>query len=183
MKTKGGRYFWDGVFAALRNAFAAATSAAGHSIQQALRQKTIDHWTAKYPGSKHFNQTNISLGDTTRGSQTTTSGIDIDADGAARAYEPKNILPRRARMLAIPIHREAFGVKPRQMKGLFHVKGKDALFIKRGSGLTAMYALKRGVYQNKDDGIMPEDRTFAREIGNRWMEDLDRETGAAISRI
>ena len=60
------------------------------------------------------------------------------------------IKPVNAKALAIPIHKKAKGVSPREFSDLFMIKkpGKDPLLArKKGKGIEIMYVLKKRVYQ------------------------------------
>lgn len=50
-------------------------------------------------------------------------------------------------MLAIPIHREAYGKSPREFDNLFGIRGKKVLFRKDGESLVGMFALANSAFQ------------------------------------
>ena len=106
-----------------------------------LKSMTVQHWTNKYPGSSHFNESKINELPGKWSNTSATGEIGIDVPGITRAYSDIFISPRGKNRLVIPLHREAYGKKPEDIPGLFGVKDKDALFVKKGQGLSAMYAL------------------------------------------
>lgn len=87
--------------------------------------------------------------------------------GITRAYHNLDIRAKNAKHLAIPVHREAFGVSPRDISGLFYAKSKsgtEMLAKTEGGSLVAMYILKDSVHQKQDSRLMPSDRTLADNI-------------------
>ena len=55
-----------------------------------------------------------------------TGGIDIDIPGVRRAYSDITIRPKLRKLLAIPMRREAFGMKPTDFMDAFVVKSKKS---------------------------------------------------------
>lgn len=106
-----------------------------------------------------------------------TGGIDIDIPGVRRAYGDITIRPKLRKLLAIPMRREAFGMKPTDFTDAFVVKSKKSgnEFIARNQGgqLVYLFSLVKSVFQRKDSGIMPSDKTFTRNIVKRICRYLD----------
>ena len=106
-----------------------------------------------------------------------TGGIDIDIPGVRRAYGDITIRPKLRKALAIPMRREAFGMKPRDFTDAFVVKSKKSgnEFIARNQGgqLVYLFSLVKSGFQRKDSGIMPSDKTFTRNIVKRICRYLD----------
>ena len=93
--------------------------------------------------------------------------INIDVPGITRAYHDLDIRAKNAKHLAIPMHREAFGVSPKDVPGLFYTKNKkgtEMLAKTEGGALVVMYILKESVHQERDPGLMPSDKTLADNI-------------------
>ena len=58
------------------------------------------------------------------------------------------------------MHREALGVSPRDIPGLFYTKNKkgtEMLAKVEGGALVVMYILKESVHQDRDARLMPSD--------------------------
>lgn len=84
-----------------------------------------------------------------------------------RAYHDLDIRPKRAKHLAIPMHRSAYGLSPREVDGLFYVKNKrgtEMLAKIQNGALAVMYILKDHVHQGRDTRLMPSDETLADNI-------------------
>lgn len=91
--------------------------------------------------------------------------VPITIAGITRALHDLVIRPVEAKMLAIPLHADAYGIQPREWndkhpKGsedaLFRPKGKDWLARKGQNGsLVLMYALKNEVTQPRDETLLP----------------------------
>lgn len=118
---------------------------AAHGIANCIRR----HFQARFPGSSHYSPDKVKV-----------NGVDVvvDVPGVTRAYHDMTIRPVRARHLAIPLHRSAYGVSPRQVNGLFYTqnkKGTEMLAKTEGGSLVVMYILKDIVHQKKDPSIMP----------------------------
>ena len=73
----------------------------------------------------------------------------------------------------IPLHREAYGKPASEIQGLFGVKGKNALFVNKGQGLVAMYALVNRVIQKRDESMMPSDSSFKNALGKRFIDEVE----------
>ena len=106
-----------------------------------------------------------------------TGGIDIDIPGVRRAYEDITIRPRFRKALAIPMRREAFGRKPADFPDAFLAKnkrtGKEFIAQKQGGHLVYLFVLVKQAFQRRDSGIMPSDKTFAKNIVTRICRYLD----------
>lgn len=80
--------------------------------------------------------------------------------GITRAYHNLDIHAKNAKHLAIPMHREALGVSPRDVPDLFYAKNKkgtEMLAKTEGGALVVMYILKESVHQDRDSRLMPSD--------------------------
>lgn len=129
-------------------------------VQDSLYTTTVNHIHMRYPGSTHW--------DTSKVKKTPDGGVGIDIAGASRAYHDIDIRPIRAKFLAIPIHAAAYGKSPKDFgKQLFTIKGKRALFIKKGSGIVAMFALAKKAHQPQDKTLLPSDATYSKNISTR----------------
>lgn len=75
------------------------------------------------------------------------------------------------------MHREALGVSPRDVPGLFYAKNKNGtemLAKTEGGALVVMYILKESVHQDKDSRLMPSDKTLADNVFARLKAYLAR---------
>ena len=145
----------------------------GKVIQIAVSDTVKRHFQAIYPGSEHYSPNNVVNGTATGNS----AEVVVDVPGVTRAYHNLNIFPKRASRLAIPMHREAFGLSPRDVGGLFYTKnsnGTEMLAKTEGGALVVMYILKDRVHQRQDKSLMPSDQTFADNVGARLAAWLSR---------
>lgn len=97
--------------------------------------------------------------------------------GITRAYHNLDIHAKNAKHLAIPMHREALGVSPRDVPDLFYAKNKNGtemLAKTEGGALVVMYILKESVHQGRDARLMPSDKTLADNIFARLKAYLAR---------
>lgn len=88
-----------------------------------------------------------------------------------------DIKAKNAKHLTIPMHREALGVSPRDIPGLFYAKNKkgtEMLAKTEGGALVVMYILKESVHQDRDERLMPSDKTLADNIFARLKAYLAR---------
>lgn len=161
----------------LNETFKGAIMTAPKKFSSILKSMTVQHWNNKYPGSHHFNGSKITESNGSSNNTSATGGIVIDAAGINRAYGDVLIVPIRAKRLTIPLHREAYGKKPADIPGLFCVNGKDALFVKKGQGLVAMYALVNRVIQKRDESMMPSDSSFSNALGKRFIDEVENWIG------
>ena len=156
----------------LNETFKGALMTAPKKFSSILKSMTIQHWNNKYPGSQHFNGSKITESNGSSNNTSATGGIVIDAAGINRAYSDIVIVPIRAKCLTIPLHREAYGRPAGEIQGLFGVKGKNALFVNKGQGLVAMYALANRVIQKRDESMMPSDSSFKSVLGKRFIDEV-----------
>lgn len=116
------------------------------------------HFQMKYPGSSHYSPDKVS---------TKNSVVVVDVPGVARAYHDVTIRPKTAQHIAIPLHRSAYGISPRDVQDLFYTQNKfgtEMLAKVQGGTLVVMYILKDRVFQKQDPTIMPSDQTMADAI-------------------
>ena len=157
----------------LNETFKGALMTAPKKFSSILKTMTVQHWNNKYPGSQHFNGSKITESNGSSNNTSATGGVVIDAAGINRAYGDIVIVPIRANRLTIPLHREAYGRPAGEIQGLFGVKGKNALFVKKGQGLVAMYALVNRVVQKRDESMMPSDSSFKSVLGKRFIDEVE----------
>lgn len=102
-----------------------------------------------------------------------SSAVTADADGVAirirhpvvaRAYRSITIVPRTAKMLAIPLHAIAYGRRAAQLwdSHQLYIRG-NRILMPQGEGQEplALYALVRSVTQQQDRSLMPSDDELA----------------------
>jgi len=89
--------------------------------------------------------------------------IRVSHPAIAQKVYGGTIVPRKAKALAIPVDRLAYGKSPRVMDGLFFVpstsSGAVGILARResGGGIRPMYVLKRSVTQQPDPKALPAD--------------------------
>ena len=157
----------------LNETFKGALMTAPKKFSSILKTMTVQHWNNKYPGSQHFNGSKITESTGSSNNTSATGEVVIDAAGINRAYGDIVIVPIRAKCLTIPLHREAYGKPAGEIQGLFGVKGKNALFVNKGQGLVAMYALVNRVIQKRDESMMPSDSSFKNALGKRFIDEVE----------
>lgn len=149
---------------------------ASRQIQDTTRTTIQQHFQRIYPGSKHYAPEHVYNGE--------GYSVVVDVPGITRAYHDLNIKPVHAQKLAIPMHREAFGVKsPREVEGLFYVKnrnGTEMLAKNDGGSLVVMYILKDGVHQSQNPNLMPSDDTIVQNIGKSLAHMIDSAVQTSI---
>lgn len=136
----------------------------GNIIADTLTETTKDHVARKYPHSTHWALDKIRKGMATHN----TGSVEINVDGADRAYNTVTILPN-GQYLTIPVHQSAMGKQAKDIEDLFKPKGKNILAKVMGGKLVAMFALVKRVFQRQDDTMLPKDETFAHNISERWI--------------
>lgn len=145
----------------------------GKVIQIAVASTIKRHFQSIYPGSTHYSPDKVTLKEAA-GSRAT---VGVDVPGITRAYRDLDIRAKNAKRLAIPMHRQAFGVSPRDVPGLFYAKNKkgtEMLAKTEGGSLVVMYVLKESVHQKRDPGLMPSDKTLADNVFARLKAYLAR---------
>lgn len=97
----------------------------------------------------------------------------------ARVFGPVTVLPKRARLLTIPISRESFGRRARDFKNAFVMRSKktqqQVLARKRGRGVQALFALQKRAVLPQDAGLLPSERVYAMEterLSLRYVQQL-----------
>ena len=120
----------------------------GSTISKVLTSTTRNHISSRFPGSSHYDVNKVNEGKSRTSPNGATGESIIDIPGFGRAWHDITIRPINAKMLAIPIHREAYGKSPRQFAdNLFGIKGRKVLFRKDGESLVGMFALANSAFQ------------------------------------
>ena len=145
----------------------------GSTISKVLTSTTRNHISNRFPGSSHYDVNKVNEGKSRTSPNGASGESIIDIPGFSRAWHDITIRPVNAKMLAIPIHREAYGKSPKQFDNLFGIRGKKVLFRKDGESLVGMFALANSAFQPQDASIAPSDQTYASEIGNQISRELD----------
>lgn len=145
----------------------------GSTISKVLTSTTRNHISNRFPGSSHYDVDKVQEGKSNTSPNGANGEIIIDIPGFSRAWHDITIRPVNAKMLAIPIHREAYGKSPREFDNLFGIKGRKVLFRKDGESLVGMFALANSAFQPQDSSIAPSDERYASEIGNQISRELD----------
>lgn len=138
----------------------------GKTMQVAINQTIRRHFQSIYPGSKHYAPEKV----TNAGALGTRAIVNVDVPGITRAYKNLDIRPKKAKHLTIPMHREAYGLSPREVDGLFYAKNKrgtEMLAKIEGGALVVMYILKDYVHQTMDQRLMPSDQQLVDNIKAR----------------
>lgn len=161
IQTNDGLTVGTGVLRIYKTAFnvAKVKSNVGKTIKDVIAQ----HWSSRFPGSRHYDPQKV---------VPQSDSVLIKVPGVSRAYHDVVIRPTKAQYLAIPMHRSAYGISPRDMDGLFHIPGANVLWKEDGRGLSAMYALSKIAYQRQDKTIMPSDYQFKKAIGDRFVKNV-----------
>lgn len=103
-------------------------------MQDGLLYTVRNHFSAIYPGSKHYNPNKVQPHDKHNGDNPDAS-VDIDVPGVTRAYHDMLIKPKFKRALTIPMHRAAYGKKAADFDNTFIVKKKNGnAFIAQKQG-------------------------------------------------
>lgn len=143
---------------------------ASRQIQSSIKTTIQRHFQQIYPGSQHYSPSRVTDGP--------GDSVIVNVPGITRAYHDLNIKPIRAQKLAIPLHKEAFGVKsPKDVPNLFYVKNKNGtemLAKNEGGALVVMYILKDSVHQAQNPDLMPSDDTIVQNINERLAALIDR---------
>lgn len=111
--------------------------------------------------------------------------VGVTTPGITRALHSLVIRPVEAKMLAIPLHADAYGMQPREYNMLHPRGNKDALFLlKARSGnlflaknearnLVLMYILKDQVFQPQDETLLPTQEQFDSTFRNAVQQAVD----------
>ena len=116
----------------------------GNIIAESLLVDARLHVQARYPGSQHWDPSNISIAETTEDS----GSIDIDIPGATRAYHDVEILPRWRQNLTIPLHPMAKGKRAEDIDGLFRPRNRNILAKVIDGQLVPIFALVKRAFQH-----------------------------------
>lgn len=173
----------SGVRTLFSNVFKNSLHSVGSSIVKMLSKTTKDHLSTRFPGSKHYDPNKVANGMSGVSGDKAVGSVVIDIPGISRAYNNINIYPKKSEYLTIPMHSSAYGKKATDFKDLFPVKDKYALFQRQGSGIVAMFALTKHVFQKQDQTIMPSDNTLANSIRNSYFENLDKNFESSIRTV
>ena len=144
---------------------------AARPMAESMEDDVRSHFAARWPGSSHYDPEKVSVAGA-RDGELATAAVDVDVPGAARAYRDMHIKPRFRRYLAIPFGRFR-GKKPSDFADAFFLKKRDGkAFLARrdGNGISFLFSLVKGVFQPRDPGIMPSDRTLFKGMANRIFE-------------
>lgn len=153
----------------LKNVVSQLKRTAGKTIADSMTSTVRRHIAKKYPGSQHWNQSKVNVGQIAGTSGETV----VDIPGAGRAYHDVTIRPLTAKHLTIPMHSSAYGKKTSDFNDLFKPKGKNALARIDSSGqLVWMFALADSAFQRKDPTLMPSDQTLADNIFNALIQKI-----------
>lgn len=92
-----------------------------------------------------------------------------------RAFHSLHVVPKNASALTIPIHREAYAKRVKDLEGsgwsIFRPRGKRVLMGKKGSGRAIpLYALVKSATIPKDTRLLPSSYLM-----NEWTEKAVRE--------
>lgn len=86
-----------------------------------------------------------------------------------RVMGPVDVLPKRAKMLTIPVSRESFGKRARNFRNVFIWRSKKGggnktpfLARKRGRGIQLLFALVKKVTLPQDSGLLPTQKDYAK---------------------
>lgn len=154
----------------------AVRSISALDIARAQADVVKSHIRSRYPGSRHWNPNKVTFS----GNQD-EGKIDIDIPGAARAFRDIDIYPVRAQALAVPLHRAAYGLGPKDVQGLFRPSGTNVLAVQNGElGLTFMYALCRHVHQVRDPSLLPSDDTMLKAAADVVTLHIDSELAKTL---
>ena len=85
----------------------------GSTISKVLTSTTRNHISNRFPGSSHYDVDKVNEGKSRTSPNGATGESIIDIPGFGRAWHDITIRPINAKMLAIPIHREAYGKSPK----------------------------------------------------------------------
>lgn len=155
----------------LEKVVAKLKSESGKQIQLGIAAAIRRHFSAKYPGSKHYAPKNVKTG-TANGA---TGEVVVDVPGVTRAYHDLTIKPKTAKKLKIPLHRQAYGMSDANLKYVKTESGAEFLArIEADGALAFMYVLKDQVHQKQDPSLMPTDQTMANAAGTWLAAWLDR---------
>lgn len=102
---------------------------------------------------------------------------DVVIKGAifARVFRDVLVLPRRAKMLTIPVHKDAYGKRARDFQNLILRRSKKtgAYFLcrrGRGRSLVPLFMLAKRALLPQDAGLLPTSKHYA-----RWAEAVARQ--------
>ncbi len=86
--------------------------------------------------------------------------VTIKTKGFSRAFRDVKIVPSESKSLAIPIHKDAYNIRARELwqrMKLFIPEGADYIAANIGGSITPMYVLCRSVTQKQDRSLLPDD--------------------------
>lgn len=107
---------------------------------------------------------------------------DVVIKGAifARVFRDVLVLPRRAKMLTIPVHKDSYGKRARDFENLVMKTSKKtgAIYLARkskGGKLTPLFLLAKQALLPQDAGLLPTSKHYAKwseAIAKQWLRDL-----------
>lgn len=107
---------------------------------------------------------------------------DVLIKGAifARVFREVLVLPRRAKMLTIPVHKDAYGKRARDFQNLVAIRSKktgQTYLVRRGRGkqVTPMFLLAKRALLPQDAGLLPTQKHYAKwseAVARDWMQRL-----------
>lgn len=107
--------------------------------------------------------------------------ISIGIPGIGRAFQDIEIVPRRASVLTIPVHRLSYGRTVYEVsrdRPVFRPKGKNYLATTEKDGqLTVLYRLRSRVRQPRDPSLLPTREEIASNYAQGWSDAVRRALG------
>lgn len=120
------------------------------------------------------------VADSVRVTQTSTmqATIVVDEPGVGIKMSGGDITPKNSKWLTIPAVPEAYGKSAREFSGrlVFIKKDEQTAFleeIKIGENIRIVYVLKKRVHIPKESGIMPDEGTWNRGMGDEFIDYLE----------
>ena len=111
------------------------------------------------------------------------AGVVIKGAIFARVLRDVVIVPKRARMLTIPVHRDSYGKRAGDFGKLVAKKAKDgkATFLcrRKGGRLEALFMLVKSSVLPRDAGLLPSDKHYAKwaeAVAREWLKNVQRST-------
>lgn len=107
-------------------------------------------------------------------------GARVIVKGAifARVLGPVTVTPKRAKMLTVPIDKDAYGKRARDIPNIFVARGKTTgapyLARKRGPRIQPLFLLLKKATLPQDSGLLPSQRDYAKN-SERVAVDYARE--------
>ena len=118
---------------------------------------------------------NMALGWNFQSSDKSGATISNNADYYAFKVTGGTVVPKRAKVLTIPLVPDAMGRMAAEYASLtghrlFTIPGKNALFqAEEGGGVTAIYALVKKAVHKPWPGALPDDETISEAFVSGWL--------------